>query len=217
MDERSSVVSDVEIEGWYAGKTFTCDWTSSRIPAWIEALEPYRQAPVRALEIGAWEGRSTVFFLNYLPKSHIVCVDTFGGNIEHKLDDYFAALVPGLETRFDANVAAFGNRVEKLKGPSSTVLPELGIAGRRFDVAYVDGSHFAADVYSDAALTWSLMAPGGIVILDDYEWDIMPDERERPKLGVDAFLKTIEGQFDIVHCSYQMMITKRPGASAQHA
>jgi Methyltransferase domain len=209
MDQRSSAVSEAEIEGWYAGKTFSCDWTSTRIPGWIEVLEPYRQAPIRILEIGAWEGRSTVFFLNYLPKSHIVCVDTFGGNVEHKLDDYFAALVPGLESRFDANVAGFGTRVEKVKGPSGAVLPELGIAGRRFDLAYVDGSHFAADVYSDAVLTWSLTAPGGLVILDDYDWDLMDDPRERPKLGVDAFLKTIEGQFDIVHCSYQMMITKR--------
>jgi predicted O-methyltransferase YrrM len=209
MDEHSLVVAGIEVEAWYAGKTFTCDWTTTRIPAWLEMLEAYREVPVRVLEIGAWEGRATLFFLNYLPKSRVVCVDTFGGNVEHHLDDYFAALLPGLETRFDANVAAFGDRVEKLKGPSSAVLPQLGIAGRRFDIAYVDGSHFAADVYSDAVLTWSLMAPGGIVILDDYAWDLMDDERERPKLGIDAFLKTIDGQYDVIHCSYQMVIAKR--------
>ena len=54
--------------------------------------------------------------------------------------------------RFDANVAAFGSRVEKVKGPSAEVLPQLGIAPRRFDVVYVDGNHRAADVYSDGAL-----------------------------------------------------------------
>jgi predicted O-methyltransferase YrrM len=209
MDQSSSALSEVELAAWYAGKAFTCDWTTSRIPGWVEALESYRETPAQVLEIGSWEGRSALFFLNYLPKSHVVCVDTFGGNFEHQLDEYFAALVPDIEARFDANVAAFGDRVEKLKGPSSRLLPQLGIAGRRFDIAYIDGSHFAADVYSDAVLTWSLMKRRGIVILDDYDWDLMNDERERPRLGIDAFLKVIDGEYDVIHCSYQMMIAKR--------
>jgi hypothetical protein len=203
------MLPEVDLAAWYAGKTFTCDWTTTRIPGWVEALEAYRNTPARVLEIGSWEGRSALFFLNYLPKCHIVCIDTFGGNFEHHLDDYFAALVPDTEARFDANVAAFGDRVEKLKGPSSKVLPQLGIDGRRFEIAYIDGSHFAADVYSDAVLTWSLIVRGGIVILDDYDWDLMNDESERPRVGIEAFLKTIDGQYDVVQCHYQLMIAKR--------
>jgi hypothetical protein len=64
-------------------------------------------------------------------------------------------------------------------------------------------------VYSEAILTWSLMAPGGLVILDDYGWELMNDELERPKLGIDAFLKTIDGQYDVVQRHYQLMIAKR--------
>ncbi|HEX2216827.1 MAG TPA: class I SAM-dependent methyltransferase [Xanthobacteraceae bacterium] len=208
MSEAATLVSEPELARWYEGKTFSCDWTTSRIPLWIEVLERFRDQPARVVEIGSWEGRSALFFLNYLPKAQMVCIDTFGGNVEHHQDDYFARLVPDIEARFDANVAAFGSRVEKFKGPSSIVLPQLGIAGRRFDIAYVDGSHFATHVYSDAVLTWSLMAPGGIVIFDDYEWDIMEEEHERPKLGVDAFLPTIEGQYRVIHCTYQMLIEK---------
>jgi hypothetical protein len=29
-----------------------------------------------------------------------------------------------------------------------------------------------------------MMEPGGIVIFDDYEWDLMDEERERPRLGM---------------------------------
>ena len=87
------------------------------------------------------------------------------------------------------------------------MLPRLGVEGRHFHVAYIDGSHFPADVYSDAALTWSMMAPGGVVIFDDYDWDIM-EEHERPKPGVDALLKTIDGQYRVLHCAYQMVIGK---------
>ena len=202
-----SIVSDAEIAGWYAGKDFSCDWTTDRIPLWSELLARFRDAPVQVLEIGSWEGRSALFFLNYLRNAQVVCLDTWSGNVEHHLDEYFAKLVAATEAKFDANVAAFGGRVEKRKGRSSEVLPGLGVAGRRFHVVYVDGSHFPADVYSDAALTWTMTAPGGVVIFDDYNWDIM-EEHERPKAGVDAFLKAIDGQYRLLHCEYQLAIAK---------
>jgi predicted O-methyltransferase YrrM len=208
MGQSAALATEADIAGWYDGKDFSCDWTTNRIPLWVDVLEQYRDHPVRVLEIGSWEGRSALFFLNYLPKCHLVCIDTFGGNVEHHQDDYFAALVPGIEARFDNNVATFGGRVEKLKGASGTVLPQLGVNGRRFDIAYVDGSHYATDVYSDAVLTWSLMAPDGIVIFDDYAWELMNDDSERPKSGIDAFLNAISGQYRTIHCDYQLVIAK---------
>ena len=65
------------------------------------------------------------------------------------------------------------------------------------------------EVYADAALTWPLMAPGGLVIFDDYQWNEMPEPLDNPKPGIDAFLKTIEGQYQMVLNSYQIGITKR--------
>ena len=105
-------------------------------------------------------------------------------------------------------MAPFGKRVEKIKGASGTIVPRLAIEARQFDIVYIDGSHFAADVYADAALIWPLVAPGGIVIFDDYNWDLMETEQERPKLGVDAFLAGIVGQYRLVHSEYQLVIAK---------
>ena len=123
------------------------------------------------------------------------CASTrFGGNIEHMRNPHFAALVPETERRFDANVAAFGARVEKIKGPSTDVLPQLGIAARRFDIVYVDGSHLRRRRLQRRRSwlgRWSRAA--GIVIFDDYEFDEIADESERPKLGIDAFLAAFEG------------------------
>lgn len=203
-----SLVSEAEIGRWYEGKTFTCDWTTSRIPVLSNVLAGLREKPARLLEIGSWEGRSAIFFLNYMPLSRIVCIDPFVGNVEHLQDPYFAALAPQAEALFDANLAAFGSRVEKFKGPSSRILPELGLAGRRFDAAYIDGSHFAADVYADALLTWPLIERGGIVVFDDYEWNLMNHEHERPKLGIQAFLRAIAGQYREFFRSYQLAIVK---------
>jgi predicted O-methyltransferase YrrM len=198
-----------EITAWEEGKTFSTDWAANHFFEWAELLHPLKHKPVRIIEIGSWEGRSALFFLNYLPCSRMVCIDTFGGNVEHHLDPHFAELAPKAESQFDANLAGLADRVEKVKGSSTSVLPRLGVAGRRFDLAYVDGSHMAADVYSDAVLTWSVMDPGGIVIFDDYEWDLMRNEDERPRLGIDAFLMTVAGQYRELRRAYQLIVAKQ--------
>ena len=88
------------------------------------------------------------------------------------------------------------------------VLPQLAIERRQFDLVYIDGSHRAADVYSDAALSWPMVAKDGIVIFDDYEFDQMEGETELPKLGIDIFLAAIEGQYRLLHKGYQIAILK---------
>ena len=64
----------------------------------------------------------------------------------------------------------------------------------------------AVAVYADAVLTWSLMAPDGIVVFDDYAWDLMRSDRQRPELGIDASLKTIEGLYRELHRDRQIVI-----------
>jgi predicted O-methyltransferase YrrM len=204
----TAFLSKAAITDWETGRTFSSDWAGNHFFTWAELLHPLREKPVRILEIGSWEGRSALFFLNYLPLSRIVCVDTFGGSIEHHLNPYFAALALKTEGQFDSNLAAFADRVEKIKGSSTAVLPKLGVAGQRFDLAYIDGSHMAADVFRDGALTWSMMERGGIVIFDDYEWGLMNEELERPKLGIDALLAAYSGHYHELHRGYLIVIAK---------
>jgi len=209
MQHADTLPDEAVIAAWDDGKDFSCDWTSGNIPVWANILREHRDRAPRVLEIGSWEGRSALFFLNYLPKAHVVCIDPFEGNAEHHSDAYFAALVPATEARFDRNVAEpFGERVEKIKGASGQVVPQLAIEGRTFDIVYIDGSHYAADVYADAALVWPIVRPGGIVIFDDYQWDLMDTDSERPKLGVDTFLAGIAGQYRMVHNEYQVVIAR---------
>lgn len=200
--------SEADAERWYDGKTFTADWTTWHFPRWAQLLARYRERDARILEIGSWEGRSALFFLNYLPQARLACVDPWTGNFEHAADPHFAALVPESERRFDDNIAAFANRIEKIKGASSVVLPRLGVEGRLFDVIYVDGSHLAADVFADGALAWPLLARGGLMIFDDYEWYGFEDETQNPKLGIDAFLSAYDGAYRMVDRGYQIVISR---------
>src|SRR5262245_42835967 len=58
-------ISEAEAAGWYAGKDFSFDWTSWHFPNWFNLLNDHRKRKMRVLEIGSWEGRSAIFFLNY--------------------------------------------------------------------------------------------------------------------------------------------------------
>jgi hypothetical protein len=200
--------SETEAASWYEGKSFTSDWTSWHFPVWAKALAPLRARELQVLEIGSWEGRSALFFLNYLPRCRLTCIDPWTGNAEHLADPYFAALVPESERRFDANVAAFAGRIEKIKAPSPIALPRLGIAGRRFDIVYIDGSHIAEDVFGDAALSWPMVVPDGIVIFDDYEWKGFENPAENPQPGIDAFLNAFAGKYRMIERGYQILIAK---------
>ena len=202
-------LSDEEVAGWFVGKTFGYDWTSGNFPTWASLLARYRDVPARVIEVGSWEGRSALFFLNYLPQSALVCIDTFEGSEEHRAyPENFSKDLSEIEQRFDANLATFADRLEKRKASSAAALAELGIDGSRFDIAYIDGSHRAADVYSDGVLTWSMLVSGGIMIFDDYEWEYMREPRSEPKLGIDSFLRVFEGQYRLMHKSFQVAIER---------
>ena len=203
------MLTEAEAARWYQGKSFSFDWTSWHFPNWIKLLAPYRSRALRVLEIGSWEGRSALFFLNYLPRARLTCIDTFEGGKEHQVGADPKGFLRQVEQRFDANTKAFTRRIEKIKARSADALAQLGLGRRRFDLAYIDGSHLAIDVYSDAALTWPLMARGGLVIFDDYLWKEMPEPLDNPKPGIDAFLKTIDGQYRVVLDDYQIGIVKR--------
>ena len=199
---------DLDYSAWFAGKSLSTDWTSRFFPLWATLLQSRRDEPLDVLEIGSWEGRSAIFFLNYFGKCRLTCIDTFGGSPEHTSRQKWSDQLAHVEQRFDSNLAAFGKRIEKIKSPSSQALARLITDERRFDLVYVDGSHHSADVQSDAVFSWPMVRDGGIVIFDDYEWTFFADEVERPKLGIDSFLSVHAGQYRELCRGEQVIIQK---------
>jgi predicted O-methyltransferase YrrM len=193
---------------WFQGKSLTTDWTSGHLSIWADLFAARRNEPLAVLEIGSWEGRSAIFFLRYFHNSRITCIDTFAGSAEHLETPAWTIELPHIEARFDSNLAEFGDRVEKLKDTSRSALARLGADNRRFDLIFIDGSHHSADVQSDAVLSWPLLRERGIVIFDDYEWDLRAADIERPKLGVDTFLQSKRAEYRELHRGYQLIVEK---------
>jgi len=151
------------------------------------------------LEIGSWEGRSTLFFLNFFPLSRITCLDIF---------------MLGNDGLFDANVMQrHSHRVRKIASRSITALDRFATREKRsFDFIYVDGSHERDDVMMDTLLSWRLLKVGGTLIWDDYDIiSAMPgcfNRGEDPKPAIDAFLAWREGEYELLHVGYQVIVKK---------
>ena len=184
---------------------FTADWFTWNIPVWTKVLEPFKGRPdVRYMEIGAYEGRSVVWMLENIltnPSSRVTGIDIFDGPYKER---YFANL-----ERTGASA-----KVTTITGYSQLALRELPLDS--FDIVYVDGSHLKSDVLEDAVLSWRLLRAGGVMIFDDYRWagcfagDAGSDPTAFPKAAIDAFLACFEGQYEVLHNSYQLILKKKP-------
>jgi len=166
-----------------------------------------REGPARILEVGSWEGRSALFLLTYFKQGHLTAVDTWDDSDEHQYTEM--RNVRDVEARFDANLAPFKVRLTKRKGSSLYVLPQLLDEQQKFDVIYVDGSHFADDVLTDGITAWRLLKQGGILIFDDLLWCGYPRAQANPAWAVNLFLKYHKGEYEILNVYSQIILQKK--------
>ncbi|PIB79319.1 class I SAM-dependent methyltransferase [Mycobacterium celatum] len=166
-----------------------------------------RAAPVSILEIGSWEGRSSLFLLTYFTRGRLTAVDTWAG-----IDYYLYNATPDgrdLEARFDGNLAPCATRLIKRKGSSLHVLPQLLDEQQEFDLIYVDGSHFADDVLMDGITAWRLLKQGGVMIFDDFLWPCYPRARANPWWAIDQFLTYHAGEYKVLAAYDQIILQKK--------
>lgn len=187
---------------------FTSDWFSHNIPIWMNVLSEFRDKSVKALEIGSYQGRSAVWLLENIlthPDATLTCVDTFEGSAEHTFDQKV-----GIWDMFQNNVITnFGPKVNVLRGKSGDIMRTFP-ADEVFDIVYIDGCHYSANVMEDAVLTFPLLRVGGILIFDDYLGG-EPGERHlpfNPKTGIDGFLAAYAPYINTIYSGYQHIVKK---------
>jgi predicted O-methyltransferase YrrM len=182
-------------EGFF-GSNFFEKW----IPDWQTQLAHLAGKPdVVGIEIGVLNGDCSVFLADQIVNGE--------GSILYAVDI-------NCTDEFKNNVAPFQNHVDFRRGYSFDVLRNLTHKGqtKQFaDFIYIDGSHLAIDVMQDAVLSWHLLKDNGILIFDDYGWGAhTPDEKQKPKLAIDAFLNAYQGHLQVIHGGWQVFIKKLP-------
>lgn len=181
---------------------FTSDWFSHNIPAWVDIFEELQ--PKRVLEVGSYEGRSTVWMAAEMGKHEgglIECVDVW--------DD------KEVRGRFDFNITLSRKENPSVKfgvcsDLSSNTLGRMRMEEYPYDLAYVDGSHKASDVLSDAVDAFHLCRSGGIIIFDDYYGGLLKeDPRDFPRMAIDSFVSCFARELEILSVTNQMVVKKK--------
>ncbi len=214
---------------------FQENWFEHNIPQWKHWLGALAgRAGLRALEIGSFEGRSTLWLCENIltaDDARIDCVDFFAPDPVY--GDYHA--------RFLENTSAHRAKIREHAGASFDMLRKLE---GPYDIVYVDGWHSAFGALADGVMAWPLLKVGGVMIFDDYLWvppklgepekpsglsrrltklrggDWRREARLRqidsvavdtPKLGVDGLLATLRGYHEVIGSDYQLAVRKTRG------
>lgn len=178
-------------EGFF-GSNFFEKW----IPNWESKLSHLIGNPnVYGIEIGCLHGDCTIFCAERIASGE--------GSIHHAVDINNNEYLTN-------NIASYKN-IKFTQGKSGDVLRSSTFTDNIADYIYIDGSHLAIDVLTDAVLAWPLLKENGILIFDDYGWGAHTnDEKQKPKLGIDAFLQAYIGHYQIIEMGWQVFIKKLP-------
>jgi predicted O-methyltransferase YrrM len=190
--------------------SFTQDWFHWAPPV-LERLVPLLPERKRFLEIGSFEGRSTVWLAENMLEDGgvVVAIDTWEGGEEHE-----SMNMGSVEDRFDHNMNVLKEKfpkryVSKVRADSYHALAVQSDHRAPYDFIYVDGSHVAKDVLTDLCMAWPLLKDGGIMVMDDYLWGEPRDILHRPKMAIDAFMNVFAEAQDILHVGYQVAVRKK--------
>ena len=196
------------------GTFFTADWFSYAVDNFKEVKRIMGSAD-SILEIGSHEGMSSCWMLQELlsDTGTITCIDPWANEPLSAFDDDVVPDNRIIERVFRSNTdkaRKAGQTLEVMPDLSFNALAQLITQGRRYDFIYVDGSHDADAVLTDACMCFGLLKPGGIMLFDDYLWPYATDALSRPKMSIDAFVNMFTNRINIGIQNYQLSIQKKP-------
>jgi hypothetical protein len=124
----------------------------------------------------------------------MTCIDVFWGDLLTQFTD-------------NLKISGFLDKATIIKGFSADKLKDL--SPHSFHIIYIDASHDAASVLTDAILSWPLLKDGGILIFDDYKLNPGTPVDLRPQVAIDAFITAFRNSLDLVLRDYQVFLRKR--------
>ena len=169
------------------------------------------------LEIGSFEGRSTIWFLENVllnPKSTITCIDPWTSYSQNN-KSFESYGKENTEWNFKDNKNLFlhniseSGYIEKViikDGFSYKIIPELIIADKKYDIVYIDGNHTSPFVLTDAVMSWYVLKDGGIMIFDDYLWRNC--SITDPKPAIDTFVHIFSDYSTVTWTGFKKAIKK---------
>lgn len=182
---------------------FTSDWFSYHIPRWQIWLSRFVGQPnLNFMEIGCYEGRSTIWLLENVltdSSSKITCLDWFWDQKYHEKNGR------AIEEVFYSNTKDYVDKITIRCGKSLDSL--LKMQKEKYDFIYIDGSHEQTDLLTDIMLSFRILNSHGIMVMDDYFYKAQGME-ESPDVAIDAFLNVYKNKYKLIYMGCQVAIEK---------
>jgi hypothetical protein len=143
------------------------DWFFEKLPLFLDYFEHNKSkhsSIKKILEIGSYEGRSSIFFLNYFNLDNLTSVDTWEGSSEHEKE--ILDKMGKIESNFDHNTS-FYQTVKKVKSTSDNFFIKNDSL---YDLILIDGSHEGSQVSKDLNNAFDCLKKGGFILSDDYDY-----------------------------------------------
>jgi caffeoyl-CoA O-methyltransferase len=150
--------------------TEAADWESRNEAGAVVELE-------REMISGHVEGRFLAMVVRMLGARQVLEIGMFTGYSSLAMAEALPADGRLIACELDPEVATFaqvgfagspaGGRIEVRVGPAAATLGELAAAGESFDLAFVDADKEGYLGYVDALLEGGLLAPGGVICVDN--------------------------------------------------
>jgi len=174
------------------------------------------------LEIGSFEGESTIWFLDTFLQnedSTITCIDPWQNYSQDKdsLNSYgtessdwkFGDM--NIKETFLNNITKNGSihKVRVIQELSDRALPVLINENKKYDLIFIDGNHVAPYVLMDSVMSWPLLKVGGYMIFDDYKWGLNKGQHTiRPDKAIDDFIDIFSDYIEVIHSNYRKIIKR---------
>ena len=179
-------------------KILTHDYFSKHAFNFNEILKSYKK--FEYLEIGSFEGNSSMFVAKNFPDSKIYCVDNWVGT-----EEYENLKFSNIEKNFDQNMSEFNNYF-KFKKSSDDF---FNTNNKKFDVIYIDGYHKGSQVYKDFKNSWKVLNDNGVIIFDDYIWNFYKNLKDNPCYMINLHLKEIKNKVKILKVSNSQLFIQK--------
>lgn len=185
---------------------FSVLWSKSAIYHWDKIFTKFKlyNKKISILEIGSYEGFSTLFFLENFKKSNITCVDTWKNYDENALVNF-----SDIEKTFNKNTYKFKRKISKFKMNSNKFFNQ-NFNKKKYDLIYIDGDHHFKTVYKDLKSSYELLKKNGIMIIDDFlTYNFYKNNlNENPFGAVIVFLNKYQKNIKIIQITNQIIIQK---------
>ncbi len=205
--KRNKLQFDLKQKEEFVNFKFSNNWFSGNAFNWYSLFDKlnFLKNKINILEIGSFEGQSTVFLLSKLKYSNIDCVDPWK-NYKENLDDDFVKI----EQNFDNNTLYYSDRVTKHKMSSKTFFDNKKNSDNIYDIIYIDGDHHFKNVYYDVDSSFKLLKKNGVLIIDDFiGYNFYRNNlNENPFGSIIVFLNKYKKNIKILKINTQLIISK---------